>query len=475
MSLTRSVQDIIEDHALEQVPDAQRHGWLAMSWNTVGIVTTLVQIYVGALLIFMVGMKIALLAGVIVALAGGFLGWGVGHIAYKTGLASGVMARVHGFGIKGSSIGSLIFAFMIIGFIAAENILLYKGILFYLGLEDKLFNQIIIYGLFTLAWILLTAYGFRLVTRVSSGMVIGFLIVLLYMLFVIVVASEQPWAELMFFDAQVSVATLEETGLTNDITKLIFCINILAGSAGALALIDADLGRYSRSSMDIGIAAFLGNFAMDIFMIFAGGVIMYAGMPMLVEHYVNVAGMTEAQARAIAVENPDRVAAAFIIFGGALGALLMFLANAKAQVLNTYSASLSLTNIMDALFGWKPGRIVFVVAANLLSLLFLYGEIISWFKSFLIILSILTMSFSGIMLADYFIVKRWLRRTNSLPRDVQRVNRAGVITIICSFVLSHYVLNRIIPIEFVTAIMVSLLLYPLLSLLFAAAEYEGNK
>ena len=264
---------------------------------------------------------------------------------------------------------SLIFAFMIIGFIAAENILLYKGILFYLGLEDKLFNQIIIYGLFTLVWILLTAYGFRLVTRVSSGMVIGFLIVLLYMLFVIVVASEQPWAELMFFDAQVSVATLEETGLTNDITKLIFCINILAGSAGALAL----------------------------------------------------------------------------------------------------------TNIMDALFGWKPGRIVFVVAANLLSLLFLYGEIISWFKSFLIILSILTMSFSGIMLADYFIVKRWLSRTNSLPRDVQRVNRAGVITIICSFVLSHYVLNRIIPIEFVTAIMVSLLLYPVLSLLFAAAEHRGDK
>ena len=65
----------------------------------------------------------------------------------------------------------------------------------------------------------------------------------------------------------------------------------------------------------------------------------------------------------------------------------MVLANAKAQVLNTYSSSLSLTNIMDALFSWKPGRIVFVVVANLLSLLILYGEIISWFKSFLIILS----------------------------------------------------------------------------------------
>lgn len=43
MSNPQSIQEIIEDHALERVPDDQRHGWLAMSWNTVGIVTMLVQ------------------------------------------------------------------------------------------------------------------------------------------------------------------------------------------------------------------------------------------------------------------------------------------------------------------------------------------------------------------------------------------------------------------------------------------------
>ena len=67
MNSPQSIHDIIEDHALERVPDGERHGWLAMSWNTVGIVTTLVQIYVGALITFIAGMKIALLAGVIVA------------------------------------------------------------------------------------------------------------------------------------------------------------------------------------------------------------------------------------------------------------------------------------------------------------------------------------------------------------------------------------------------------------------------
>ena len=71
MSAPQSIHDIIEDHALERVPDGERRGWLAMSWNTVGIVTTLVQIYVGALITFIAGMKIALLSGVIVALIGG--------------------------------------------------------------------------------------------------------------------------------------------------------------------------------------------------------------------------------------------------------------------------------------------------------------------------------------------------------------------------------------------------------------------
>lgn len=98
MSNTQTIQEIIEDHALERVPDDQRHGWFAMSWNTVGIVTTLVQIYVGALITFIAGMKIALLSGVIIALVGGTIGWGVGHIAYRTGLASGVMARKQGSG-----------------------------------------------------------------------------------------------------------------------------------------------------------------------------------------------------------------------------------------------------------------------------------------------------------------------------------------------------------------------------------------
>ncbi len=459
---TNSTKELIEDHALEKVPEGDRHTWLDISWNTVGIVTTLIQIYVGALITFVAGIKIALLAGLIVAIIGGLLGWGTGHIAYKSGLASGVMSRLYGFGIKGSVVASSIFGFMIIGFIAAENVLLYKGFLFYFDAADTLTNQLLVYGLLTVAWILLTTYGFDVVTRVSSYMLVGFLIVLFYMMAQIMSLSSQSWQEVFSFSSQFSTELLQSMGAESDLGKLIFCVNILAGSAGALALIDADLGRYARSSRDIGIAAFLGNFALDIFMIFMGGAIMYAGMPALIEYYVNVVGLTESEATRIAIENPDRVAAAFIVFGGALGAILMVLAQSKAQVMNTYSSSLSLANLCDAILSWQPGRFIFVVLANILSLFFLYGELLTWFNSFLIILGILTMSFAGIMMADYYIVRPRLGQEDTDKYAAENVNWAGICSIPLAFVLSHYVLNSIITIEIITALCVAFIVYPLL-------------
>lgn len=473
MTDRHTVQELIEDHALERVPDADRHTWLDISWNTVGIVTTLIQLFVGAMVTFIAGIKIGLIAGTIVAVIGGFLGWGVGHIAYRSGLASGVMSRFYGFGVKGSVVASSIFGFMIIGFIAVENVLLYKGFLFYFGAEDTLANRILTYGLLSVAWILLTTYGFNAVTRVSSLMLIGFLGVLFYMMVEIIASSGHSWLETMSFGTQVARPVLENLGVTTDLGKLVFCINILAGAAGALALLDADLGRYARSSADIGVASFLGNFALDVFMIFMGAVIMYAGMPALTDYYVTVGGFSQQQAAQVAIENPDRIAAAFIVFGGVLGTVLMVAAQSKAQVLNCYSSSLSLANFFDAIVGWRPGRFTFVVLANVLSLLFLYGEILEWFNSFLVILGVLTMCFAGIMLSDYFVVRPYLGQKDTVRYGADIVNWAGITSIVLGLVLAHYVLTSIIPVEIFTALAVSFLIYPVLRIYVLKPRYHA--
>lgn len=448
-----------DDHALEPVPDGARQNWLQLSWSTAGIVTTLVQLFLGALTTFVAGFRIAIVAGVAVTIIGSLLGWGMGHVAYRTGLASTVLSRRHGLGQRGSVLLALVFGFMIIGFIALENAMLYKGFLFYTELADTLALRLLVYGGLTLAWILLTAFGFSLVSRVASSTLIAFLAVLVYMLFDVIASSGQSWASVLQYGAQVPPQMLQAMGADSDSGKFIFCVNVLIGSAGALALMDADLGRYARSSRDIALAALAGNLFMDVVMVAVGGIIMYAGMDQLIAHYVRVDGLAPEAARALALQSPDSVAAAFIIFGGALGTLLMVLAQSKAQVLNTYSASLSLTSLFDALFGWRPGRVVFVVLANLLACLMLSGAILEWVNGFITVLGVLTTCFCGIILADYFIVAP--RRAAAAIPDV---NLAGVATLVLAFVLAHFVLQRWLPLEFFTALVVCLLVYPLLSL-----------
>ena len=136
--MQKTLAQRMEDHALEPVPKEYRKSWIQLSWSTVGIVTTLLQLYLGAFLSFTAGIKIALAAGFLIALIGSALGWAAGHIAFKSGLSSSPMARHYGLGVKGSMIISATFAFMLIGFIAAENVLLYNGFLFY---ESCLFRS----------------------------------------------------------------------------------------------------------------------------------------------------------------------------------------------------------------------------------------------------------------------------------------------------------------------------------------------
>lgn len=460
----RRARELIEDHALEPVPAAARHSWLRMSWSTVGIVTTLIQLYVGALITFMAGMKIGLLAGAAVAVLGALLGWGVGHVAYRCGLPSGLIARRHGFGVRGSVVASAIFGFMLIGFIAAENVLLYKGFLFYFEAEDTVANRIFVYGLLTLAWILLTTYGFEAVSRVSSVMLIGFLAVLVYMLLRIAADSGRSWSELVGFGPQFPPQVQLEAGASGEWGRFVFCVNVLSGSAGALALLDADLGRYARRSIDIGVAAALGNLFLDVLMIFIGAVIMFAGLPALVEYYTVVAGLPPSEAMQVAIASPDRIAAAFIIFGGLLGAVLMFAAQSKAQVLNTYSSSLSLANLADAGCGWRPGRLFFVVVANVCALVFLYGEILAWFEEFLVVLGVLTTCFAGIIVADYFLVRPRLDAAARERCEAEAVNRAGLGALALGYLLAHHVLARTVPIEALTALAVSFAVYPPLRL-----------
>jgi cytosine permease len=452
----------IEDNALEPVPLSERKSWLSLSWNTVGIVTTLVALYIGALLTFVAGFELGLIAGSIVAVVCGLLGWGVGHVAYESGLASSVLSRVYGFGVKGSALLSSIFGFMMIGFLAAENVLIYEAFLVFFEVEESLISEVLIYGALIAIWILLTTYGFEVVSRFSSVMLIAFLAMLFYLITSILGTTGQTWMEVTSFSTQMPDSFLKSLGITSQSDKLIFCVNVLAGSGGALALLAADLGRYARRSSDIGLAVGIGGLTLGIFMVAMGGVVMYASLPLIIDYYTSTGGISQADALEMAVEGPEKVAAAFILTGGVIGSTLILAAQSKAQVLNSYSSSLSLSNLFDAVFSWRPGRLTFVIMANLMSIALLFGDLLFWFHSFLEILGLLTTSLAMVIISDYYIVRPITNSRQVDLYEVETINYAGVVSLVLAFILSYIVLDKLIPIRIVTPIVVIPVLYSLL-------------
>jgi cytosine permease len=456
-----SLSAIMEDHALESVPPGERENWLKIAWNTVGLITTLVIMFFGAVVCFVAGVKIALLAGIVSFSIGSLLGLALARVTVETGLSNTLITRKHGLGVRGSALASIIFGFLIVGFLAIENGLLYRGFLFFFKWQDDWIARLVLYGSMTVSWILLTAFGFRLVTRTSSLMIIGFLLVLAWMMLTVLAGAAPLNTDSLLFASQMDAATLAGMGIDSDADKFAFALNLLVGPACALALNTADFGRYGKSTAHVAAAATIAIFVQSLVMMAIGGVLMKSAAPTMIAYFTEVTGMPAASAQQQVLRSPDSIAATFMVFGGMVGFLLMILAQAKAQVLNTYSASLCIANLADALTGWRPGRFTFVVLANLLALGMLYGEILHFVEDWIKLLGVLLSALAATIILDYYVVSPRLPSPQSEPEPV---NWAGLIAILAAVYAAHWLLKPIQPIEVLSSLTLVAVIYPALRL-----------
>lgn len=452
---------IMEDHALESVPPGERENWLKIAWNTVGLITTLVIMFFGAVVCFVAGVKIALLAGIVSFCIGSVLALALARVTVETGLSNTLITRKHGLGVRGSALASIIFGFLIVGFLAVENGLLYRGFLFFFKWQDDWSARLVLYGSMTLSWILLTAFGFRLVTRTSSLMIVGFLLVLAWMMVTVLTGAAPLSMDSLLFASQMDATTLAGMGIDSDTGKFVFALNLLVGPACALALNTADFGRYGKSTAHVATAAMIAIFVQSLVMMAIGGVLMKSAAPTMIAYFTDVLGMPFESAHQQVLRSPDSIAATFMVFGGVIGFLLMLLAQAKAQVLNTYSASLCIANLGDALTGWRPGRFTFVVLANVLALGMLYGEILHFVEAWIKLLGVLLSALAATIILDYYLVSPRLQGQQGEP---ETVNWAGLVAILAAVYGAHWLLKPFQPVEVLSSLALVAVIYPVLRL-----------
>ncbi|ROO86023.1 cytosine permease [Actinocorallia herbida] len=458
---------VIEDHALQPVPDDQRVSGWSLVFNTTGVGTTLVILAIGGGVTYVAGTRWGLAMGLVAAVFGSLLGWAIGRVCQVAGTSSTVTSRFYGLGARGSFLASLIFAFMVLGFLALENALLYYGTLFMFGWAPTTTNAVVIYGLLTLAWVLLTTFGLKLVQRTSAVLTVVSIVLVIVVTGMALAKSDLSISDIWLY-------TPENLGSGDVLTGL----SAIAGIAGALSLTGADFGRYARGSRDVGIMAIGGSIVVNFFVVAIGTIIFQAGNSVVATFLEDPANAGAAgtipgasTAEKIAFMTTSDAGAYFIVLGGAIGFIVMYAAQAKAQVINTYSGSLALSNFFDATTGRAIGRFWWVVIGNVIGLLAVWGDILGFINGWLGALGILTTSLCTLVIVDFFVVRKQVAASTE---RVENFNWAGIVTLLAASGIAYALVEAdVTGLGFAVALVLTAIGYPLLRRVLPEGSFGG--
>jgi hypothetical protein len=163
-----------------------------------------------------------------------------------------------------------------------------------------------------------TTFGFELIARFSSLMLVAFLLVMSWVLGSILLQADTSTTESVMFGSQFPAAALQGMGVLSDWDKFVFSMNILIGPACALPLVAVDYGRYAKSTGHATTAVVIGSFFQSVIVMLIGGILMYGVAQGLTEYFMNAN-------HALSIEGNS-------IDGGSVG--IHFMGNSESSILN---------------------------------------------------------------------------------------------------------------------------------------------
>ncbi|WP_037344743.1 purine-cytosine permease family protein [Sciscionella sediminilitoris] len=353
-----------EDYPLERVPRAKRHAWFGVAVQRFGQLSDLTQFLVGASLgagltfwgafwAFTLGSVTLEVVSIFIGIAG-----------MREGVSTSVLARWTGFGRYGGALLGLLMAVSLFGWFGVQTGVFAEGLHSMLG-GVPLWAWCLIAGVGTT---LLVLRGFRAMGWTAFVTVPAFLGLVGWA--VGTRLADQP-VHAGFaghpFGAPLTIAS----GAT-----------IVAGSYMIGALTTPDMTRFNRTAGDVVKQTVVGI--------------------TLGEYVLGLAGVWLAQA----MRSSDLIAL-ITASSGAVGVLILICATVKINNWNLYSCVLGLINAVQTLFGIRLHRVTCTIVLGVLGSLAAALGILGAFTGFLNALGIVTTPVAGIMVAEYFIVRRW--------------------------------------------------------------------
>ncbi|MCA0380266.1 MAG: cytosine permease [Actinobacteria bacterium] len=409
-----------DDFALSRVPTEARKHWFGIAVQRFGQVSALSQFLLGATLGYAMTFGEAVLAFLFGSIILEIVIVFVGFIGQREGLNTALLAKWTGFGEVGASLVGLAIGISLIGWFGIQSAVSAQSLDTLMPGVMPMWLWSLVFGLAVTA---IVAFGFKGMQMLANVTVPLFLILVAWS--IINELSRHDLGELLTSPAPgPTMSVWAGTG-------------IVAGGLIVGAIISADMTRFNRSTADVVKQTVVGV--------------------TLGEFVIGLAGVLLAHAA-----GSGDIVAIVTSSVGFVGLLIVITGTLKINDWNLYSSTLGLVNFVSTAFGKNLNRVTITVALGVVGSILAAVGILAKFTGFLIVLSVAFPPIAGIMVAEYFIVKRWRaeletsRAAGELPETSPRIVPATLIIWLVSSVAGYFITWGI---PAVISLLISMVLY----------------
>lgn len=398
-----SKQNAADDYSLSRVPTGARLPMWEVMLVRVGALTSLAQFMMGAAIGY--GMTFwqafwATMFGSVILEVVSFL---IGVSGAREGLSTSLLTRWTGFGKYGSGILGLVIAIGCIGWFGIQNSVFANGINQALGGALGFPLAATLTGLFVT---LIVIFGFKWLSWTARIAVPGFMAVIAFGIYQVL--REHNLGDLIASPAPGPTLSIG-VGAT-----------MVAGGYMIGAIITPDMSRYCRNGKDV------------LWMTLIGTIIGEFGVNLIAVLMAHAVGSSD-------------VVTIILNTTGWLGAAIVIFATIKINDLNLYAASLGITNSIDSFFNRKVNRGLVTLIIGLLGTVLSVLGILDKFVNFLVFLGVFVPPVGGIMVVDYFILKRdrkildESREKGLLPGNSEMINPITIVAWIIGGLAGYFI------------------------------------
>lgn len=379
------------DYSLARIPKEAKQPFWQILFIRIGALCCVSQLMLGAALGYGMSFWEAFAATMLGSVLLQVVSWALGAAAAKEGFSTSLLSRWAGFGKAGSAIVGGVIAISMIGWFGVQNSVFAEGMFKIVGfLPYEVWAAITGLGI-----TLLVVFGIKAIGRFATIFVPLFVIVVIWA--AVVVIGDHGMVDLMSSSHPGPALTLGAA------------TTMVAGGFIAGAITTPDYARYLDNGKQVFWMTLIGTFVGEL------------GMNLLAVVIAHATGT-------------DNVVDMMMATSGIIGVCIVVFSTIKLNDINLYSSGLGLATMINALFNKAINRKILIWALGIVGTVLSMIGIINYFVDFLTLLGVAIPPVAGIMVVDYYILKRdrkeldASREKMSLPAKVEKWNP---ITILC--------------------------------------------